>query len=128
LSEATLLQRLKERKLVQWALAYLAGAWVLVEAVNLAVDRFYWPEVVGQVAFVLAFFGFALVLVLAWFHGEKGRQRVGGTELLLVAGVMVVAGVVLANLPKGETDSDPSETVSFPAVDDDRPSIAVLPF
>ena len=28
----SLLQRLKERKLVQWALAYLAGACVLVEA------------------------------------------------------------------------------------------------
>ena len=25
----TLLQRLKERKLVQWAVAYLTGAWVL---------------------------------------------------------------------------------------------------
>jgi hypothetical protein len=25
----SLLQRLKERKLVQWALAYLAGAWVI---------------------------------------------------------------------------------------------------
>jgi len=32
------LQRLKERKLVQWALAYLAGAWVFVEATSLVVD------------------------------------------------------------------------------------------
>jgi hypothetical protein len=29
--DSSLLQRLKERKLVQWALAYLAGAWVLFE-------------------------------------------------------------------------------------------------
>ncbi len=28
------LQRLKERKLVQWAVAYLAGAWVTVEALD----------------------------------------------------------------------------------------------
>ena len=30
----SLLQRLKERKLVQWAVAYLAGAWVLEETTN----------------------------------------------------------------------------------------------
>ena len=47
------LQRLKERKLVQWALAYLAGAWVLVEASNLAVERFHLSEVLGQAAFVM---------------------------------------------------------------------------
>ncbi len=29
--DPSLLQRLKERKLVQWALAYLAGVWVLYE-------------------------------------------------------------------------------------------------
>jgi len=32
MSEPSLLQRLKERKLVQWAVAYLVGAWVLFEA------------------------------------------------------------------------------------------------
>ena len=29
--EASLLERLKERKLFQWAVAYLAGGWVLFE-------------------------------------------------------------------------------------------------
>jgi TolB-like protein/Tfp pilus assembly protein PilF len=89
------------------------------------VEQFFWPQVVAQVVTVVAFFGFFLVLVLAWFHGERGRQRVRGTELLLVAGVMVVAGVVLANLPESEDGSEPLFPV---ASDDDRPSIAVLPF
>ncbi len=30
-STTPLLERLKKRKLVQWALGYLAGAWVLLE-------------------------------------------------------------------------------------------------
>ena len=87
----SLLQRLKERKLVQWALAYLAGAWVLVEASSLVVGQFHWPEFIGQAITIVAFFGFFVALVLAWYHGEKGRQRVSGPELLMIAVLLVIA-------------------------------------
>ena len=36
--EPTLLQRLKERKLVQWALAYLAGAFVVFQCVEVMAE------------------------------------------------------------------------------------------
>ena len=39
--------------------------------------------------------GFFITLVFAWYHGEKGRQRVSGPELLMVAALLVVAGVAL---------------------------------
>ena len=74
----SLLQRLKERKLVQWVIAYLAGAWVLVEASTLVAQQFHWPEWIGQTVTILAAFGFFVTLVLAWYHGEKGRQQVSG--------------------------------------------------
>jgi serine/threonine-protein kinase len=123
MTDPSLLQRLKERKLVQWALAYLAGAWVLVEASNLAVERFHLPEVIGQAAFVIAFFGFLLTLVLAWYHGERGRQRVSGPELLMVAALLVVAGVALTTL------ESPRELIPdvHPRERDARPTLAVLP-
>jgi hypothetical protein len=70
----SLLQRLKERKLVQWAVAYMAGAWVLVEAAGHVVNQFQWPPIIGQVVTIIAFFGFFVVLVIAWYHGEKGRH------------------------------------------------------
>ena len=92
----SLLERLKERKLVQWAIAYLAGAWVLVEASNLVVEQFHWPEWIGQTITVLAAFGFFIVLVLAWYHGEKGRQRVSGPELLIISLLLVATGVSLS--------------------------------
>jgi len=34
---------LKRRKLVQWALAYAAGAWVLLQAVSLIAGVYGWP-------------------------------------------------------------------------------------
>ncbi|HEV7122598.1 MAG TPA: tetratricopeptide repeat protein [Rhodanobacter sp.] len=39
--------------------------------------------------------GFAVVLLLAWYHGEQGRQRASGTELLLIALVLAVGGGLL---------------------------------
>jgi hypothetical protein len=38
--ERPMLQRLKERKLVQWGLAYLAGAWVMLEVLSQIGDHF----------------------------------------------------------------------------------------
>ncbi len=123
----SLLQRLKERKLVQWALAYLAGAWFLVEASDLVVERFRWSEGIGQAVIILAVFGFFLALILAWYHGEKGRQRVSGPELLMVAALLVIAGGVVSTLGPEEEASSPDETVAVATQEGDRPSIAVLP-
>jgi len=92
---AEFLARLKRRKLVQWALAYVAGAWALLQALGLAADSYEWPHRVMQIAFGAIAIGFAIALVLAWYHGEKGAQRVSGPELLLIALVLAVGGGLL---------------------------------
>ena len=124
MSEPSLLQRLKERKLVQWAVAYLAGAWVLVEATSLVVGQFHWPELIGQAVTILAVFGFFVVLILAWYHGEKGRQRVSGPELLMVAALLVIAGGLLY-LIRGPPATS---SIRFTRGGDNLRVIAVLPF
>jgi adenylate cyclase len=87
--------RLKQHKLVQWAVAYLAAAWVLLQAIDLAVDSYDWPHGVMRIAFGLIALGFVVALVLAWYHGEKGRQRVSSAELLLIALVLAIGGGLL---------------------------------
>jgi serine/threonine-protein kinase len=87
--------RLKQRKLVQWALAYLAAGWAALQALGLAVDSYDWPHGVMRIAFALIALGFVIALVLAWYHGEKGRQRVSGAELLLIALVLAIGGGLL---------------------------------
>jgi TolB-like protein/lipoprotein NlpI len=119
---------MKERKLVQWAIAYLAGAWFVVEATGLVVDQFTWPVLVGKVVTIFAFFGFFVVLVLAWYHGEKGRQKVSGPELLMIALLLLLSGGVLS-IVGGAGESQESIGVGVPtAIEDGKPSIAVLPF
>jgi len=63
--EPSLLQRLKERKLVQWALAYLAGAWVVYEATGTALEAWNIPVLLVQSIHVLLVIGFFVALVLA---------------------------------------------------------------
>jgi hypothetical protein len=121
-----LLQRLKERKLVQWGLAYLAGAWVLYEVTATVGGHWQLPDLFFRGLFVILSIGFLITLILAWYHGEKGRQRVSGPELLMVAALLVVAGVALPMLPGGDEDPD-AAAIPLPS-DEDRPGIAVLPF
>lgn len=128
-------RRLKERKIVQWAVAYLAVAWVAVEAVDVFGDIFSLPVDLQRGAVVVLAFGFVITLVVAWYHGEKGRQRVSGPELLMVAGVMVMAGATLT-LVRDRSGVAPPTTASQETgyaegaerSELDPRSIAVLPF
>ncbi len=88
-------QRLKQRKLVQWTLAYIAAAWALLQALGLAADSYDWPHGVMRVAFAVIALGFVVALVLAWYHGERGVQRVTGTELLILALLLAIGGGLL---------------------------------
>jgi hypothetical protein len=38
------LQPLKERKLVQWAVAYVAAAFALLQGIDIIAQQFVWPE------------------------------------------------------------------------------------
>ena len=90
-----LLQRLKQRKLVQWALAYVAFAFALIQVADVVAGSYHWPDGVMHLLFGLLVLGFVVVLLLAWYHGEQGRQRASGTELLLIALVLAVGGGLL---------------------------------
>lgn len=127
----TLFERLKRRKIVSWAVAYLAGAWLVVQVADVLGDKFLWPLRVQQGLIVLLAFGLPVVLVLAWYHGEKGRQRASAPELLLIAGILAVAGTVLALWPPGGGDgtTTASEAAAVArVVASDLPSVAILPF
>jgi TolB-like protein/Tfp pilus assembly protein PilF len=102
------LQRLKQRKLVQWTLAYLAAAWVLLQVLDLAAGSYHWPDTVMHIAFAVLALGFVVALVLAWYHGERGAQRVTGAELLLIALVLAVGGGLLWHF--GRIGSSPATT------------------
>jgi TolB-like protein/Tfp pilus assembly protein PilF len=119
------LQRLKQRKLVQWALAYVAAAFALLQALDIVGQQFGWPESVRRGITIALAVGFFVAIVLAWYHGEKGAQRVTRTELSILALLLALGGAALWYL--APADSPASKLASA-----DAPlgpwSTAVLPF
>ncbi|HSL68616.1 MAG TPA: hypothetical protein VK864_00175 [Longimicrobiales bacterium] len=123
-------ERLKRTKLFQWGAAYLAGAWLVLQLTTLIGEQFGWPNALLRGITVLLGVGFFVTLIAAWYHGEKGRQRVSGFELVLLAGVLVVAAAAV-KLVTAASEADPeTQTTSVPAVPSlpRGPAIAVLPF
>src|SRR5215831_15918914 len=122
------LQRLKQRKLVQWAIAYVAAAFALLQGVDIVAQQFGWPEGVRRGITLGLVVGFFVTLVLAWYHGERGSQRVTGTELLIIGLVLALGGGFLWRF--AATRSADSKTATVP--NDSRSainekSVAVLP-
>jgi TolB-like protein len=89
------LDRLRQRKIVQWALAYMAGAFALLQAADIIGQRFGWADGVLRGLIVVLAVGFLVALVLAWYHGERGAQRVTGIEVSLLALLLAIGGGIL---------------------------------
>lgn len=123
---SALLERLKQRKLGQWSLAYLAGAWLLLQVLSLLAQPFGWPDDVVRIGAVVAAIGFLVVLVLAWYHGERGAQRVTGMELLMLTALLVLTGAAVSLVHARMRPATSAGRVSAEAVT--QGSIAVLPF
>jgi adenylate cyclase len=121
------LETLKQRKIVQWALAYLAAAWLLLQLVGLLADAYSWPAIVLRLLPVILVLGLLITLVIAWYHGEKGAQRVSVPELVMIAGILTLAGAAVAFVRK---DKKPAvnDVATIAAATAEQGSIAVLPF
>ena len=122
-------RRLKQRKLVQWAIAYVAAAFALLQGIDIVAQQFGWPEGVRRGITLGLVVGFFVTLVLAWYHGERGAQRVTGTELLIIGVVLALGGGFLwrfaaARSEDSKTAVAPNESKSGI----NAKSIAVLPF
>ncbi|MEO7199640.1 MAG: hypothetical protein ABIY56_05420 [Dokdonella sp.] len=110
------LQRLKQRKLVQWALAYGAFAFALIQVADVVAGSYHWSDGVMHLLFGLLVLGFVVSLLLAWYHGEQGRQRASGTELLLIALVLAVGGGLLWRFARvGPTPTDGANAAAMAA-------------
>jgi len=125
-------QRLKQRKLVQWAIAYVAAAFALSQGIDIVAGQFGWPEGVRRGITLGLVVGFLVTLVLAWYHGERGAQRVTGTELVIIALVLALGGGLLWRFTtvrlQDKSLATPNHHKTELAVTIPEKSIAVLPF
>src|SRR5437868_11140129 len=125
------IRQLRKRKVAQWVLGYTAVAWALLQAVGLLAGTYGWSAIPMRVGVALAVLGFFLTLVIAWFQGERGQQKVTRVEVALIALVVLVGSAWLWQTVRS-TSSEPSVSAAasadsgIPTIEKD-PSIAVLP-
>lgn len=126
--------RLRRRKVVQWGLLYAAGAWGFLQGLEYVAESFHWPDQIRQVSILALLIGLPIVLVIAWYHGDRGARRVSGTELAIVTLLFLLGGGLFWWYDQAGRDGfapavEETEVVrAEPASADSRPSIAVLPF
>lgn len=127
MSDLPLLDRLKQRKIVQRGIAYLAGAFVVFQAVEVMAEPWGISPTMQRSVHVLLLVGFLIQLVLAWYHGEQGRQRISGMETLILGSLLLIAGLGISLV--GDRDAVPESAGRTAPTEtgDERPRIAVLP-
>ena len=128
--------RLRRRKVVQWGLAYAAGAWALLQVIGFLADAFHWPDATKQLAAIALAIGLPIALTLAWYHGDRGHQKPVRTEIAIIALLLLLGGGAFWLYGHRSTPAQTAPTSATPtpaqtettAAAETRPSIAVLPF
>jgi hypothetical protein len=64
--------RLRRRKVVQWGIAYAAGAWGLLQGPQFLAATYEWSSRLLKLSTLAFPIGFPIVLVLARYHGDRG--------------------------------------------------------
>ena len=84
--------RLRRRKVVQWGIAYAAGAWGFLQGLEYVSDTSTGRTSCSKLAGLALLIGLPIVLVLAWYHGDRGEQRVSRTELAILTLLFLLGG------------------------------------
>ncbi|HET9819202.1 MAG TPA: hypothetical protein VFP92_08565, partial [Rhodanobacteraceae bacterium] len=71
-----------------------------------------WPHLVMHLVFGVLVLGFIVMLVLAWYHGERGAQHVSGPELLLIALALAIGGGLLWHFGRAESPASSAKVAA----------------
>jgi eukaryotic-like serine/threonine-protein kinase len=116
---------IRERRLVQWTLSYVAGAFLALEALDMFTERGYLHALFYDLGLIWAVIaGLPAAVIIGWFHGEKGDQKAPRLEWGLLSGLAVLGiGLSLATVVASRADAVAPLTGTL-----DARSVAVLYF
>jgi tetratricopeptide (TPR) repeat protein/DNA-binding winged helix-turn-helix (wHTH) protein len=147
LADLGLLDNLKQRGVLETAIAYLVFGWLIIQVVDILFDQLLLPPWAGTFVTVLVIAGFPIAVLLSWFlefrdgravvdhvSPRDARRRRFSRTYLSVIGALAIAAVAVfvydtnIGLPTAEPPqlAPGAVEVAPPPVQDN--SIAVLPF
>ena len=125
--------KLRRRKVVQWGVAYVAAAWGLLQGLAYLSELFRWPDQLQRLTTAAFLAGLPVALVLAWYHGDRGHQRVSGREFSILIVLLLIGGGLfwwVGQMPANPPAVTSTTQVAAPVAVETATgtSIAVLPF
>jgi len=127
---------LRRRKVVQWGLVYGAAAWGFLQGLEYISGTYDWPRQLQQLTTLALLIGLPIILVLAWYHGDRGQQRITTPEFAILTLLLLLGGGAFWHYQRtSEVGKDAAASTASalqpdasPGIKDSRPSVAVLPF
>lgn len=129
MSSSGLIETIQRRRLPHWLVVYAATAWGFTEATGFLIDNYGVPQYLLDLVLFLLLVLFFVVVVLAWYHGERGPQpptRVEGVLLGLLLFVAVGGSIWISTVRADSREGPAPEGIVV--VDLGVRSLAVLPF
>jgi len=117
---------LRERRAIRFLVGYLVGAWITAQIAGFFVEQGYVGRRVLDVTLFLAVVFFFLSVVLVWYHGEKGQQKVQRLEGFIIGTLLLIGATGSAWIATREAGSGFGGVEAI--YDLGESSIAVLPF
>jgi len=114
--------KLKERKVFRTLFIYLGGAWLALQVVDLFIGLYDLSRYFFDLALIFIIAGIPGSVIIAWFHGETGTQKVRKIEIVLHS-ILLFSAFVAAFFAFQFHDFE-SEIV----IEHTENTIAVLPF
>lgn len=132
--DQSLLDKVGQRKVVQWALAYIAAAWIVAQVIEIVAGPWNIPAGWVRTLHVLLVGGLPITIILSWFHGARGEQRIGGVEIAALAVVLAMMGFGFLVVDPAADRETPSVTgvsearVKLTAIAESLPRLVVVAF
>ena len=146
-SGASILEKIRKRRMVQIALVYVGAAWLGVEITDFLVGTYGFSRKVLDTVVFLGILGFPAFLVIGWYHGERGPQRIRRAEAWLLVTLASLGAIGTYRIATAEPANGGGAEIAAPAAVGDgvggggealsfsgsasdlgRNSLAVLPF
>ena len=146
-SDLSLFENLKQRGVLETAIAYLILGWLIIQVVDIVFEHLLFPQWAGTFVTVLVIAGFPIAVALSWFlefrdgraivdtlsPSDARRRRFSRTYLSVISAFAIAAVIVFVydrsiGLPEAEPPSIDAVVSAFDLPPVLENSIAVLPF
>ncbi|MGD9020972.1 MAG: hypothetical protein PVF46_04190, partial [Lysobacterales bacterium] len=90
------IDELRERRVLPAVGMYVAGTWVLIEILDRSVERYLLSPYLTDIVFWCLYTLIPAVMIVAWTHGRKGKDKAGKLEKIGVPlNVLITVSLLL---------------------------------